>query len=201
MSKLYFLTGSCYSPTISFEPDILQAYSMEPIMSLFSIFPAIRVLNISPSPWSKISSAEVLLSIQLNTIANGNCLDLDSLTCSSKLACSFKLAIKRWFPSFKKVSAFCGVTEDWSSEVWNFISDTFYHKFKKRSFNYLCFYKNLLFFQVTNKIVKNRFLKLIHLFFRTFASLKQKRGKIWLIATSLKNAKAATLWWHFMCAI
>jgi hypothetical protein len=60
------------STTISLEPAILQASSMLPKISSFKIFPAIRMLRISPNPWSNINSAEVLESIQLKIAAKGN---------------------------------------------------------------------------------------------------------------------------------
>ena len=40
---------------------------MLPKMSSFKIFPAILMLKISPNPWSKINSADVLESIQLKS--------------------------------------------------------------------------------------------------------------------------------------
>jgi len=40
----------CPNTTIIFEPAILQPNSILPKMSSFIIFPAIRTLNISPSP-------------------------------------------------------------------------------------------------------------------------------------------------------
>jgi hypothetical protein len=38
---------------------------------LFTILPATRILKRSPSPWSKINSAEVRESIQLKITAKG----------------------------------------------------------------------------------------------------------------------------------
>ena len=57
--------------TISLVPASLQANSILPKISSLTKLPAIRMLNKSPMPWSKISSDDTLESIQLKTVANG----------------------------------------------------------------------------------------------------------------------------------
>ena len=59
-----------------------------------------RMLNISPSPWSNISSAEVRESIQLKMAAKGNWPVEVSFTCCNKLRWVFMLLTNLSFPSF-----------------------------------------------------------------------------------------------------
>lgn len=81
--------------SIIFDFAMLQAYSMLPKISSFKTLPAIRMLKISPKPWSKINSADVL---EINTTKNGckRKLSLRSLvTCLSKFLSVLRLFTKR----------------------------------------------------------------------------------------------------------
>jgi len=61
----------CPNTTINLVPASLDANSILPKISSFTKFPAIRILKISPKPWSKINSADTLESIQLKMVAKG----------------------------------------------------------------------------------------------------------------------------------
>ena len=78
-------------------------------MSSLIMFPAIRTLKMSPSPWSKISSAEVLLSMQLSITANGCCPSEVSFACCNRLRLTFRLFTNRLLPSFNRFKAIEGV--------------------------------------------------------------------------------------------
>ena len=60
------------STTSSRLPASLHENSMLPRMSVLMMFPAMRIEKMSPRPWSKISSAEVRLSMHERTVAKGH---------------------------------------------------------------------------------------------------------------------------------
>ena len=91
------------------EPATFVANSILPKMSSLIMFPAIRTLKTSPKPWSKISSADVRLSIQLKITANGCCPFDVSLACCNKFLFAFKLFTNLLLPSFSISKANFGV--------------------------------------------------------------------------------------------
>ena len=108
----------CPKTTISLEPASLQANSIEPTISSFNTFPAMRILKISPSPWSKISSADVRESMQLRMTAKGYCPSAVMFACSKRLRLTLRFAWKRAFPSLNSSRALWGVNAACVSLVW-----------------------------------------------------------------------------------
>src|SRR6186713_109227 len=78
----------------------VAANSTLPTCDGATMFPATRITNRSPTPWSNTSSAGTRESEQPSTIANGNCLSTSEarrmLNDPSTLRTSLA---KRWFPS------------------------------------------------------------------------------------------------------
>ena len=111
----------CPRTKISFVPANLQANSMLPKISWLTKFPAMRTLKISPIPWSKTNSAGTRESIQLKTVAKGNCPVLVCSTCKFKSRLTVCLATKRWLPSWSNSSALAGEMASWDALVCAFI--------------------------------------------------------------------------------
>ena len=99
----------CPNTTIIFAPATLQPNSILPRISSLTTLPAILTLKTSPNPWSKINSAEVLLSIQLKITANGCCPSEVSLACCKRFLFILRLLTNRLFPSFNISNASAGV--------------------------------------------------------------------------------------------
>ncbi len=95
---------------------------MLPRMSVFTMFPAMRIEKMSPSPWSKMSSADVRLSMHERMVANGHCPSRVSLACLSSSRLSRRFATKRSLPSRSSSSARRGVVLAWVSLECAFIS-------------------------------------------------------------------------------
>src|SRR6185503_7113684 len=85
-------------------------------------WPAVRTTNMSPSPWSKISSAATRLSAQPNTTAVGFCCRSARLARCWMLwlGCAGCPAMKRSLPSLSAFHAVTGLVLG----MWDILPDT-----------------------------------------------------------------------------
>ncbi len=96
--------------TISGTLSTLTANSMEPRTAVSMAWPAVRTTNMSPRPWSKISSAATRLSEQPNTTAVGLCPAARLARCSTLwLGCCGFPATNRSLPSLSDFHAVTGL--------------------------------------------------------------------------------------------